>query len=392
MFGKYVSCGLLLFVAGCSSENRPPTTAPTPTPTTTSVPRQSGPYTLSGSVWSEAGAPLAGAGVYIGSDARSPSFVSVRTDVQGRYVMPGLFAGTSRVNVSKPGYLALSEDVTIAEGAVKDFTLRPGVFINGRTVEAGVGPLSGVTITVISGPNAGVQTTSGGPLGGFSLPGPLPHGDFTIRASKTGYDTVDRAVHAEVDTYVDITMKWAYGSCLSSVTPVVFDRVAAAGATAVVAVATQGTRAWTATPNVPWIDVVSNATASGSAVMQFRVDPNPIGALTVRSGVIEIRCSETEGQNIWVTQLVDCQTTIEPTAATRRGFPAEGGIGRLLVGFGVRGCQSRDYSDVDWMFLAGVPSYLSGEVNFGVLRNTTGVPRSGSIVVGEARWTVQQDR
>lgn len=53
--------------------------------------------------------------------------------------------------------------------------------------------------------------------------------------------------------------------------------------------------------------------------------------------------------------------------------------------------HSRDYSEVDWMFLAGVSSYISGEVNFGVRPNRTGAERSGTIVVGEARWTVKQD-
>ena len=43
------------------------------------------------------------------------------------------------------------------------------------------------------------------------------------------------------------------------------------------------------------------------------------------------------------------------------------------------------------MFLAGVSSYLSGEINFSVLRNSTGVERTGAIVVGETRWTVRQD-
>ena len=60
--------------------------------------------------------------------------------------------------------------------------------------------------------------------------------------------------------------------------------------------------------------------------------------------------------------------------------------------FGVPGCHSSDYSDVDWLFLAGVSSYLSGEVNFGVLQNPTGVERTGTIVIGETRWTVKQDR
>src|SRR2546422_5282112 len=384
MSRRFFACALLLALVGCGSETPTNTTSPTPVP-------QHGPYTLSGAVRDEAGAPLQGAEVYVGYDPRRPGFGEATTDLQGHYLVSGLFARRQPVYVSKPGYLRISEMIEIAEGAVKDFTLRPGLIVSGRTVEAGVGPLNGVTITVTSGPNAGVQTTSGGPLGGFSLP-PVLLGDFTIRASKASYDSVDRAVHATADTHLeDITLKWAYGSCLTSVGPVLFDRVPAAGATASVAIETQGAHNWTAKPNVPWVNVVSNASTSGSATLQFQVQPNPIGALDIRSGAIEIRCRETEGQNIWITQMVNCQTTVEPDAKTPRVFPAQGGIGRLLVRFGVPGCHSRDYSEVDWMFLAGVSSYLSGELNFGVLRNPTSVERTGAIVVGETRWTVKQD-
>ena len=380
----FFGCALMLALVGCGSERLPNTTSPTPDP-------QHGPYTLSGTVRDEAGAPLQGAELYVGYDPRRPGFGEATTDLQGHYLVSGMFAGRQPVFVSKSGYLRISEMIEIAEGAVKDFTLRPGVIVSGRTVEVGVAPLNGVTITVTSGPNAGVQTTSNGPLGGFSLPPVLP-GDFTLRASKAGYDSVDRPVHATADTYLeDITLKWAYGSCLTSVAPVLFDRVPAAGAMASVAVETQRAHNWTAKPNVPWVNVVANASASGSATLQFQVQPNPIGALDIRSGAIEIRCSETAGQNIWITQMVNCQTTIEPDAKTPRVFPAEGGIGHFLVRFGVPGCHSRDYSEVDWMFLAGVGSYRSGELNVGVLPNPTGVERTGAIIVGETRWTVKQD-
>jgi hypothetical protein len=157
-----------------------------------------------------------------------------------------------------------------------------------------------------------------------------------------------------------------------------------------VAVGTQGAHNWTATPTVPWVNLVSNGSASGSATLQFQVQPNPIGALDIRSGAIEIRCGEMAGQNIWITQMVNCQTTIEPDAKTPLVFPAQGGNGRLVVRFGVPGCHPRDYSEVDWMFLAGVRSDLSGEVNVGVLPNSTGAERTGAIVVGETRWTVKQ--
>jgi hypothetical protein len=336
------------------------------------------------------GAPVGNASVYVGADPRQTGFGSATTDPNGRYLVTGLYPGTQLVGVSKPGFVRIAEMVEIAPGAARDFTMRPGVIVGGRTVEAGVGPLNGVTITVTSGPDAGVRTTTA-VLGGFSLPPVLP-GDFTIRASKDGYDSVDRAVHATADIYLDdVTLKWAYGACLTSVAPVLFDRVPAAGATTSVVVQAQGGREWTAKPDVPWMNLVSNASASGSATLQFQVQPNPTGALQVRSGAIQIRCTETEGQNIWITQMVDCRTTVEPDARTPRVFAAEGGLGRLLVRFGVPGCQSRDYSEVDWMSLAGVSSYLSGEVNFAVRPNTTGAGRTGAIVVGETRWTVKQD-
>jgi hypothetical protein len=261
----------------------------------------------------EAGAPLSGAELYVGYDPRRPGFGEATTDPGGHYLVSGLFAGRQPVSVSKSGYLSSSEMMEIAEGAVKDFMLRPGLIVSGRTVEVGVGPLNGVTIAVTTGPNAGVQTTSGGPLDGFSLPPVLP-GDFTIRASKAGYDGVDRALHATADTYLgDITLKWAYGSCLTSVAPVLFDRVPAAGGTASVAVETQRAHTWTAKQNTPWVNVVSNASASGSATLQFQVQPNPIGALDIRSGAIEIRCSETEGQNIWITQSCLTVHLVSPT-------------------------------------------------------------------------------
>jgi hypothetical protein len=378
-----IACTLLIVLAACGSDAPPMSTTPV-SPAPTNI------YTLSGTVRDQMGVPVGSASVFVGIDPRRAGFGSATTDPNGRYLVTGLYAGTQSVSVSKPGFVRVAEMMEITPGAVRDFTMRPGVIISGRTLEAAVGPLNGVTITVTSGPDAGVRTTTA-VLGGFSLPPVLP-GDFTIRASKEGYDSVDRAVHATADVYLDdMTLKRAYGACLTSVAPVLLDRVPAAGVTASAVVQAQAGRAWTAKPDVPWMNIVSNASARGSAALQFEVQPNPLGALQARSGAIQIRCSDTEGQNISVTQMVDCRTTAEPDAQTPRVFAANGGIGRLVVRFGVPGCQSRDYSEVDWIFLAGVSSYLSGEVNFGVRPNMTGAERSGAIVVGETRWLVKQD-
>lgn len=383
MTRKVLASALFIVTIACGSE-----TPTTPTPERPPSPPATA-HALSGTVRDQSGAPLQGASVAVGADPRRSGYGSATSDASGHYLVTGLYLGSQPVFVGKSGYVRIFETVEIAPGAVKDFALRPGVIVSGRIVEDGVGPLNAATITVISGPDAGLQTTTA-VIGGFSLPPVLP-GDFIIRASKPGYDSVDRSIHATADVYLaDITMKWAFGSCLSSVTPVLFDRVSAAGARAPVVVQAQGDRRWTAAPDVPWVNVVANASATGTATLQFEVQPNPLGAVDIRSGTIQIRCSATEGQNVWITQMVNCQATAEPDARTPRVFPAEGGIGRLVVRFGVPGCRARDYSEADWMSLAGAGSYMSGEVNFIVQPNTTGRERTGVLVIGETRWSVMQ--
>src|SRR5206468_3146956 len=143
------------------------------------------------------------------------------------YAIAGLSNGEQSVFVSKPGYLRISAIAVIGVDLTKDFTLFPGVVISGSTSELGILPLGGVIITVTVGPNAGTQTTSSrgpGVIGGWILPPVLP-GDITFRASRPGYDTVERTIHAAVDTWVgDIQLRSSYAACLTSVAPVLVDR------------------------------------------------------------------------------------------------------------------------------------------------------------------------
>src|SRR3989442_5042964 len=154
MSRRFFACALLLALVGCGSETPTNTTSPTPVP-------QHGPYTLSGAVRDEAGAPLQGAEVYVGYDPRRPGFGEATTDLQGHYLVSGLFAGRQPVYVSKPGYLRISEMIEIAEGAVKDFTLRPGVIVSGRDVGGGGGPVDGGTINLSSRADAGLPSNAG---------------------------------------------------------------------------------------------------------------------------------------------------------------------------------------------------------------------------------------
>ncbi len=375
--------GLSLLLVGCGSDK--PAEPPTPTSPTPALN-----YTLSGTVRDDAGAPLQGASVYVGGDPRRRGFGSAQTDAQGQYFISGLAGGQQPYWVSKPGYVSLSGTVSIGEQLVKDFSMRPGVVVSGRTSEVGVGPLGSVTIAVISGPNAGVQVTSTS-WGAYGLP-PIAPGDFTLRASKAGYESIDRSVHATVDTpSTDFTLKWSYGTCLTSVTPVFIDRVPSRGGTATVAIGANPDRRWTATPDSPWIEITSSASGTGSGTVLLRMLSHAAGALESRSGVVMIRCSATEGQNVWINQLPDCQTSVDWAPGSPHVFPAAGGTGHLFARNGVAGCRSKDVSEADWITLAGAGSYMTGEVHFIVAPNPTRVARTGVIVIGEVRWEVKQE-
>ena len=58
--------------------------------------------------------------MYVGYGRRRSGFGEAETDLQGRCLVSGLFAGKQPVGISKPGYLRISETIEIAEGAVKD--------------------------------------------------------------------------------------------------------------------------------------------------------------------------------------------------------------------------------------------------------------------------------
>jgi hypothetical protein len=373
-----------ILATACSSDRAAATSAPTPTSTYTG--------TLSGMVRDDAGAPVAGALVSVGQDSRNGGTGAAQTDNQGRYAIRGLGTYQQPVGVSKPGYIRMSASVVIGVELTRDFTLFPGVVISGTTSELGILPLSGVTIIVAAGPNAGTQTASSagpGVIGGWSLPPVLP-GDITVRAAKPGYDTVERTLHAAADTWVgDVAMRSSYGGCLTSVVPILVDRVASEGQTVTINVGATNDRTWTASSTDAWLDL-PKASHAGSGALSFRVQSNPIGALETRSGTVIIRCSAAESQAVYVNQQPNCQTTIRWATDSPQVFPREGGVGHIFVNNGIAHCQAVEASESDFIFLTGVSSWLSGEKFVGVRPNPTGASRTGSFVIGETRWTLTQ--
>ena len=250
------------------------------------------------------------------------------------------------------------------------------------------GALRGATVEVTSGPSKGLRFVTGPGSGSYQLKPVMP-GDVTVQASKDGYETIQRSVHAEADVSLDFDMKWAYGTCLQSVTPIVFSQLLSGGDTRSIFVAANTGRQWGAAPDSSWIEVVSGSPQIGSGEVVFRVLPNT-GERNPRSGAVIIRCSATEGQNVWITQNADCQIALQPID-TPIVFPPNGGDGTLLVHANTPNCQWTFRSQVEWITTSGISQWTGdAQVHFHVQANTSSVQRIGAVSVGDSVWTVTQ--
>jgi hypothetical protein len=385
---------VVLFICTCAvlsscGGNEPSPVVPAPTPTTPPAPAQT--YSVSGTVVDGEGKPVEGATVFVGvpDPRRDGARFSTTTDAQGRFrgALPG--GSVYSFQVSKPGYESVRRDVSVFGDTVLDVTFIVGIIVFGNVTELGVGPLDDVTIEVLSGPSAGRSTLSGPAPGKYVLEHVLP-GEFTLRAIKTGYDPVEQTVRATTDTFVDFSLKWAYGTCLRSVTPTTFDFYPSAGGAETVPVQANAGRNWTVTTD-SWIELHSASTVTGSGPVAFRVLAN--GSTTPRRGAVMIRCSASEGQNIWITQNAACRLSLESAPDSPAVFESAGGIGHLLLHVDAPACRWSFRSQTEWIRTSGIADWtgeLSSGVFFVVSPNGTGMERVGTVVVGETVWQVRQ--
>lgn len=352
---------------------------------------------MSGTVRDDRGRPLAEARVRGGSNNPRPIpniYFATTTDERGRY-SGSLPAGTWSLSVEKDGFdrnettFQLSADTTI------DVRLQPGITVSGIISQA-VGPLDQALVEILSGPNAGARALTR-PEGYYSLH--LLPGEFTLRVTKEGYDTVERVLSAFVNTTVNFTLNMTYGPCLRSVTPVLFDDYRSAGGDETAFVNANPGQTWTATTDQPWLTITSPSPQTGPGLVGFRVHPYvPVGAgpgtgtFDLRKGAVMIRCTAPAGENVWVIQKPDCKVELAAHPETPAVFPASGGTGYLRVTTNGPRCQWRAKPGVDWIRTSGISGWYDDfdRLIFIVSENPTGRQRTGTLIVGETVWTVTQ--
>lgn len=114
---KRLLIACVLFTSACSGSKNPAapsTPAPTPTPTT---------YTLSGTVTSTAGGPIAGATVRVADGPNAGR--SATTASNGSYALAGLSVSGFSVSASATYFFAEGKSVTLTSNQTADFALAP---------------------------------------------------------------------------------------------------------------------------------------------------------------------------------------------------------------------------------------------------------------------------
>ena len=153
----------------------------------------------------------------------------------------------------------------------------------------------------------------------------------------------------------------------------------AAGGPARIDVSGAPSCAWNASCAAGWITIVSAPGGSGNGGIDVTTSANSGPA---RSGTLLVA-----GRTVTVNQDSGCTITLGAASTT---MPAAGGPGTVSVS-SPGGCTWTATSNAPWIAVTGgSPGSGDGNVSFNVEANTTGAPRSGTITIGGAGFTINQ--
>jgi hypothetical protein len=258
---------------------------------------------------------------------------------------------------------------TVVQASGCTFSLSPA----SQAVPAGGGPGSFTVNTTAScawtaAPNAGwISVTSGGSGTG---PGTV---QFTA-APNAGAARSGTITTTGGQTFT-VTQD---SGCSAVVTPDTIP-APAAGGSQTVSISTAADCAWSAASNAPWIAVAAPSSGSGNGAVRLDIQPNSDAA---RTGTATVA-----GKTVTVNQDSGCAISISPSSTP---MVVGGGSGSVTVTTGA-GCSWTAVSGATWIVVTGAPGGTGpGTVTFTVDANATGVPRSGSITIGNQPFTVNQ--
>jgi len=147
------------------------------------------------------------------------------------------------------------------------------------------------------------------------------------------------------------------------------------------AVAVAAGCAWTAASDASWL-AVSAGSGNGSGAVSYFAAPNP--APVARTGSIAVGT-----RAFSAVQSAGCLLLLTPASVN---VPAGGASGTAMVTANWSTCDRAASSEEDWILItSGGTGAGSGSFSYTVLANSSGQPRSGTVMVGHQIFMVRQD-
>ena len=184
-----VSCIVAVALSGAACDETPsapssPSPSPSPSPTPSPSPGP-GTFALTGKI---TGSPLgeAVADAQVEAMHGGDPTVTASSDGAGGFSLTGLTAQQYVIRVTRNGYNARNQDVTLTGNMGLDIVMaRNRVAVIGSVTEAGcTTAVPDARVDVVDGPDAGKSASSGS--SGYGIDG-VSWGTFRVRASKSGY-------------------------------------------------------------------------------------------------------------------------------------------------------------------------------------------------------------
>lgn len=297
------------------------------------------------------------------------SWLTITSGATGAGTGTVTFAAAAQSGPPRTGTLTIAGlTFTVTQGAACTFTISPD--------QASIGAAGGTAaVTVTTGDGCGWSASS-----------PVPWLRFASGSSGTGSGGVQLAIDANtgparsaVATIAGLAFTVNQSSgCTFTIAPPSYDAPAAASSVAVT-VTGAASCSWTAASAVPWLSITGTTSGTGSGTVQVAVAAN---ASPARTGTVAIG-----GQTFTVTQASGCTVGLSQTT---RQVPRNGGMRTVDVTAGA-GCTWTAVSQVTWITVtSGAAGSGAGTVEFSVEANPAMQPRTGTIIIGGATLTIEQ--
>ena len=142
---------------------------------------------------------------------------------------------------------------------------------------------------------------------------------------------------------------------------------------------TASTCPWETVSNAAWLTITSNDNGIGSTTVSYTLAANPGIA---RNSTITIG-----DQTFTVYQSIGCDFTLSPHNAT---FPANGGIGQVIITASDASCPWTTTTDAVWMTIIVGENGTGNGVAFYAVASNNGTDRTDTITLGRENHTINQ--